>query len=326
VPTSELSGLLAGIATVAQLAALAVVVRIACRHGPLPLFAGVIGVLSLMACRRALSALGYTALTTPPTYLAVYEGIGLAISLLLLTTALIAQGRMQCQPPAADATDLKTTGPAVAPEIWDDRELLCYDLHDGLAQLVFGARMHFDTYCSVREADGAGADRELALTRQRLNEAAAEVTRVVSWLKLSFSPDTSLSEAIAQYLTELAQSEEWRHELEDHLDGRRLEPATEAMSYRVVQEALNNAARHARTQRVKVSLGSEDSALVVTVQDWGRGFDLREALCEGHGLGLRGMHRRAQRIGGLCTVDSRAGEGTTVVLRVPGALAEAQVS
>jgi signal transduction histidine kinase len=180
--------------------------------------------------------------------------------------------------------------------------------------------MHLDTFCWLRVGEGDGSERELSLSRLRLKEASAEVSRIVSWLQLSFSEDLDLSEAVRSYLSELADAEGWQYEFEDRLHPRRASRAVEAMAYRVMQEALNNAAKHAQTRKVKVSLREENGALVATVQDWGRGFDPKEAFQKSRRLGLRGMSTRAHLVGGTCTFDTLPGEGTLVVLRVPGAV------
>jgi signal transduction histidine kinase len=83
----------------------------------------------------------------------------------------------------------------------------------------------------------------------------------------------------------------------------------------VVQEALANVARHAAARSVTIRLVWDDSRLVLTVQDDGRGFVVPAALhdltAQGH-FGLMGMQERANLIGGTWTVESAPGQGTTV--------------
>lgn len=93
--------------------------------------------------------------------------------------------------------------------------------------------------------------------------------------------------------------------------------------YRVVQEALSNAARHAGETAATVTLivnrpGSTQSGLLVRVQDWGSGIESVSQAVEREGcLGLRGMQERAALVSGVLRLVSRSGEGTTVVMRVP---------
>ena len=85
--------------------------------------------------------------------------------------------------------------------------------------------------------------------------------------------------------------------------------------YRVVQEALANAQRHARSKHVLVSLLHDDSTIDVKVEDYGAGFDAQRT----RGMGLLGMEERVTRLGGRLTIESQAGSGTTIHARFPWA-------
>ena len=98
----------------------------------------------------------------------------------------------------------------------------------------------------------------------------------------------------------------------------RLPPEVELVAFRVVQEALSNVARHSRATRAEVTLVAGTGALVVSVSDDGRGFDLPDALdSRERSLGLFGMHERASLVGGRLSLDSEPGRGTRVRLEIP---------
>jgi signal transduction histidine kinase len=84
--------------------------------------------------------------------------------------------------------------------------------------------------------------------------------------------------------------------------------------YRVISEALANAARHAGPGVRRVLVENTVSGCRVTVIDDGRGFDGHPT---GNGLGLRGMRERAEMLGGSVTLQSSKGNGTTIVLELP---------
>ncbi len=86
--------------------------------------------------------------------------------------------------------------------------------------------------------------------------------------------------------------------------------------YRVLQEGLQNAIKHSRSQHVDVSLGGDDSRIELTVRDAGVGFDA-STVSRGRGLGLVGMNERLKIVGGALTIDARPGRGTTVHAFVP---------
>lgn len=83
--------------------------------------------------------------------------------------------------------------------------------------------------------------------------------------------------------------------------------------YRLVQEALNNSARHAGARNVQVTVRNEGSRVVFSVQDDGVGFDNKIV----HGLGLLGMQERVRRLGGTLRIESQPGRGTTISAELP---------
>jgi signal transduction histidine kinase len=85
--------------------------------------------------------------------------------------------------------------------------------------------------------------------------------------------------------------------------------------YRIAQEAMHNAARHARAKRVAIALSQVDSHIRLEVSDDGVGFDSRESQ-RGH-FGLNTMRERATELGGTLEIDSRLGAGTIVRAMIP---------
>ena len=99
---------------------------------------------------------------------------------------------------------------------------------------------------------------------------------------------------------------------------RPLSPLIEGNLLRIGQEAVNNAVRHAQARNILINLKFEASRVQLSVRDDGHGFDYRESTtADAKHFGLIGMQERAVRIGGTLKVDSRAGEGTEVLVDVP---------
>jgi signal transduction histidine kinase len=92
-------------------------------------------------------------------------------------------------------------------------------------------------------------------------------------------------------------------------------------AYRIAQEALTNVARHSGASRVDVLLRVEEGALLLSVEDDGRGFG-PERLEESKGLGVIGMRERASLIGGTLSIGPGAGGGIRIGLRIPLAVAK----
>jgi signal transduction histidine kinase len=96
-----------------------------------------------------------------------------------------------------------------------------------------------------------------------------------------------------------------------------LRAAAAAQVFRIAQEALQNALRHAEAERIDVRLGDGGGRLVLTVADDGIGFDAGAPSARGRRLGLTSMEERAIELGGRLAIESRPGAGTTVRLEVP---------
>jgi signal transduction histidine kinase len=99
-----------------------------------------------------------------------------------------------------------------------------------------------------------------------------------------------------------------------------LPPVHQVTLYRLVQEALNNAARHAKAAKARVKVSLTERQVLLTVEDNGEGFEVEPAMNiqrAGSGLGLIGMQERVGLIGGRLTIESSAGTGTTVTAEIP---------
>jgi signal transduction histidine kinase len=90
----------------------------------------------------------------------------------------------------------------------------------------------------------------------------------------------------------------------------------ETALYRIVQEALNNAVKHARASTVRIELQSTSSKVACSVRDNGQGFD-DQAQAAGQGLGLLGIRERLNALGGSLRVDTKPRQGTTLVADIP---------
>jgi signal transduction histidine kinase len=97
----------------------------------------------------------------------------------------------------------------------------------------------------------------------------------------------------------------------------RLPPALETAVYRMVQEALTNAARHASARCVAVRICRKDGNLILQVADDGCGFDSMAVRAAKSTSGLSGMHERALLLGGELTIDSQPGKGTRLTAVLP---------
>jgi two-component system sensor histidine kinase UhpB len=100
----------------------------------------------------------------------------------------------------------------------------------------------------------------------------------------------------------------------------KLPPQIETAFYRIIQEALNNIAKHAGATRVEIFFEHKDSTIFASITDNGRGFDLDRVLhpeSPGRGFGIIGMQERVSLLGGKIDIQSRPGFGTLVHIEIP---------
>ena len=197
-----------------------------------------------------------------------------------------------------------------------ERRRIAYEIHDGIAPLIVSAKQHLDTARDVAEQVPRRAQRDLGIGLDRLDRAIVEIRRVLQALGPSAVVARPLATAMRADLAETARDVGWAATLTDNLDGERLPADVETAVFRIFQESVANAARHARAPRVEVGLTRADGWVTLDVRDDGVGFEPTAARGRG-GLGLMSMVERAQSLGGTCTVDSHPRRGTRVTARLP---------
>lgn len=199
----------------------------------------------------------------------------------------------------------------------EERRLVAYDIHDCLAQLVVSAKQHLDTFEDLWRRQSTQAGTELERGLDRLNRAIVETRRLLAALRPGTLDSLGLIPALRALLDETSQETGWHAQLTSNLDGVRLLPMVEAAVYRIIQEALANAAKHAKTSRVAVELRKERDRLLVEVNDCGVGFRVAPHEAPAPGLGLLSMRERAKLLGGTWRVDSEPGLGTRILVMIP---------
>ncbi len=165
---------------------------------------------------------------------------------------------------------------------------------------------------------------QLGLVLELIKQTAREARQVIAGLRPTELDELGLAAALCLQAKRL-ESEGWRVTCKENLGGERLPQTLETALYRVAQQALANAQKHARTDTVRLSLkrlkGRQEEEVRLRVRDWGCGFD-PGALKTGEGgpgerVGLASMRERITLLGGEFEVYSKPGVGTLVVARIP---------
>lgn len=202
----------------------------------------------------------------------------------------------------------------------EERRQVAYGIHDGLGQMLTAASMHLEAFVGHRQPiQRSEVEEEFEKARRCLGDAVVEMRRMVSELGPLLSEDVGLVEASRRLLADMAERANWETEFDGDVNGDRLDPMAETALYRIVQEALANAAKHADAAKVKVAFKRQNDTLALEVRDWGRGFDangMPDRPERGRYVGLVGMRERAALIGGEFSIESSP-DGTRVAVTVP---------
>ena len=193
----------------------------------------------------------------------------------------------------------------------DERRRLRRELHDGLGPTLAALTLQVDTVRNVLAAGGE-AQSELLTLRDGVAATVLDVRRMVEGLRPPALDELGLPAALTQLAERVTAGTELRVEVTMPAALPEIPAAVEVAAYRVTQEALTNAVRHARATRSEVALRVDVDGLRLEISDKGTG----EVQPRPGGIGLTTMHERAAEIGGRLSIDSAA-QGTTVALWLP---------
>jgi signal transduction histidine kinase len=200
--------------------------------------------------------------------------------------------------------------------IVEERQRIARELHDAVTQKLFSLRLTAEAAGSLVHDDPARAGAELA-TVKRL---AAEVTDELRAVVVGLQPVDLSGDGLWTALRKQVELLDRVHGAAVVFDGSvvaRLSAEREEAAYRIAQEALHNALRHAHAMRVVVRLSRDGGSVALSVSDDGAGFDASAPEGTGRRLGLASMRERARVVGARLEVSSLPGSGTTVTLTVP---------
>lgn len=206
----------------------------------------------------------------------------------------------------------------------EERGRISRDLHDGLGQSLTSILLRLRVLEDQSLGDEARAN--VAAIRQITADSLDDLRRLVRDTRPPILADLGLEAALEKQLRDardasgIDMSLDWQGR-----DGDRLSPDLETVLYRVIQEAVTNAMKHAAASRVRVAVTFGPTEVTAVVTDDGVGFETTNGrIVPRKAFGLFGMLERLRPFGGTCDVTSAAGRGTTVTARVPLPAREAE--
>ena len=193
-----------------------------------------------------------------------------------------------------------------------ERRSIARELHDEVGQTLEALLMDVGRMSRIVPAGEHAMNEHLAKVKDLAEKSVKTVRNIALLLRPSMLDDLGLVPALEWQAREVSRRGEMEVDVHSALTSEQLPDEIRVCVYRLVQEALNNAATHASAKNAHVSVTQTDR-LRVEVTDDGRGFDSKRV----RGMGLLGMEERVRRLGGTLKIESRAGHGTTVVAELP---------
>ncbi len=190
-----------------------------------------------------------------------------------------------------------------------ERDRIARELHDGIGGMLTGMQLRI----------GALVEKRLATQQElkRLAETASDVGKEIHKTARNLTPQIlqhyNLYQALMHYCEQFEANGSLHIDLQFMGDTDSLDKSLELSLYRVIQELIQNIAKHARARHAAIQIRSEGAMLYISVEDDGEGFSTTSA---GKGLGLQHVHNRIQTMNGYCTIESTPGRGTAVYIEI----------
>lgn len=201
--------------------------------------------------------------------------------------------------------------------VLEERERIGMDLHDGIIQSIYAVGLALDYAREVVNEDPMAARGKMSQAVEDLDRTIRDIRSYILDLRPRQFRGEDLVQGLEQLVNEFNANSRSKAILSGPKNGLADLPTAKATAlFHICQEALANAAKHAKAMSVEVRLVTSEERVLLEVRDDGMGFDLRKmTVTLGHGLS--NMHFRAQKVGGDVEINSTPGSGTTVMAWVP---------
>jgi len=195
--------------------------------------------------------------------------------------------------------------------IIEERQRLARELHDAVTQSLYSLTLMADAAQKFNDQSlWARSEHYLRMVQTTARDVLKEMRLLVFELRPSALENEGFVNALRQRLDTV----ETRAGVETHFEINQVAAPPidiQVALYRIAQEALNNALKHAQASSVMVSYFADQEHVRLTIQDNGQGFDSAQV---NGGIGLKSMRERVERYGGAFCLESRNGHGTTITV------------
>lgn len=200
----------------------------------------------------------------------------------------------------------------------DEKTRLARELHDELGSILTAAKLDMHWVRQRVKESHPDVDDKIARVMQHVDQGIQIKRRLIEDLRPTVLLNLGLKEAIALLVDEVAARNHWEAEVFLADEVPHLRDAAAIALYRIVQESLTNASKHAHASEISVSLDCTDDRLMLEIRDNGAGLpeDIESRRTSGH-HGLLGMEQRVAALGGTIEVTSERGNGVAIRVAVP---------
>lgn len=201
-----------------------------------------------------------------------------------------------------------------------EKERIAMDIHDDLGQSLIGTKMLITAYLQDSGFEYPHVQKFGQEVLEQINYCIDKARKISYGLVPPQLKLLGLSESIKDYIKQVDDQNDLKISFKSrNIRGLRIE-GEEVNVYRIVQEAMNNILKHANATEVNVLMKKNKNKLNITIQDNGNGFDKKikkKSNIQARGIGLSVMRERAKLLGGTVNIDSKPGQGTSVIIDIP---------
>ena len=195
----------------------------------------------------------------------------------------------------------------------EERRHIARELHDHLGQLLTGLQFMLE---SAKRQEGNALKASLDEIKQTVGDVIGQVREMSLNLRPSMLDDMGLLPTLQWHIERFSTQTGIHVDFQSDVLKERFPAEVEIAAYRIIQEALTNAARHSHVKQVFVGLIIQNNVLWIEVLDKGTGFDLSNNVTKPTS-GLGGMQERASLVGGYVVIESFLNQGTQIVAALP---------
>jgi signal transduction histidine kinase len=242
-----------------------------------------------------------------------YRRTFLSLASVLYLLRLGEEAQRRYQELARSRTELEALSAQLVDAQESERRSISRELHDEVGQSLGALLVEVGRLAASVPSDDTQIKDHVDKIKSVAETTVQTVRNIALLLRPSMLDDLGLIAALEWQGREVSRRSEMEVEVQSEDVSEKMPDEYRICIYRMVQEALNNAARHSSAKNARVTVEQTADRILVCVFDDGRGFDPQRV----RGLGILGMEERVRRLGGIFTIDSKPGRGTTLKAEFP---------